>query len=517
MTPQSQLAEGDARLNNSATPDLCPGQPLVSRVTLPSAGLGRNVLYRWAQNLRTALSEDSGWRLAGKLFALLWGLAGLWLTWQTFQTNLRLEQLRHAEEAYASLLADLGSDSGRLRADALGRVPGLLTQRVYTRAVVSPWESLKLLVGIGVEGQPAFLDPMRRQLHEYVHAGAVGKSNEQAAAGESKALVNALSSLGPEGWFFGEAKPDPSRRKNLAWLWATPPEGAQNEAISLAHSLFRGAQLNRVEFSGFELTGADFTGAVLNKPLFTKAILNDSSFREARLSGADLSNAQLRRAQMQKVHFDTATLYGCEMQSTNLGGAVLENSFISRVVLAPLPGGPPTDLSRVEFVNCTISDIDAQGANLFGIRITKSDPTFSLGATHSDFSGSDLRSSLLDNGNFSDSRFVGSRLDATSARFAHFNFADLRGANLDKADLTGADLSDAQGLSLADLRHGRGIGSCTNTNLANVKGINRDQLAELIKKGAVVIESEIQWRAFKQQGFPAPRWKEFANPKSETP
>ena len=480
---------------------------------MPPSGFSPNFLRRWARDLRTALSEDAGWRLAGKLFALVWGLAGLWLTWQTFQTNLRLEQLRHAEESYSSLLADLGSDSGRLRADALGRVPGILTQRVYPRAVVSPWESLKLLVGVGIEGQTVFLDPLRRQIHEYVHGEP--KGNEQSAMGESKAFLNAISTLGPEGWFFGEAKPDIGPRKDLAWLWAIPPEGVKEEAVSLARSLFRGAQLRQIEFSGFDLTGADFTGSVLAHPIFSKAILNDSSFREARLAGADLSNAQLRRAQMQKMHVDTTTLYGCEMQSANLGGATLENSFIGRIVLTPLPGGPPTDLSRVEFIDCTISDIDAQGATLFGIRITKKDPTFSLGATHSDFSGADLRSSLVNSVNFSESRFVNAHLEAASARFAQFNFADLRGAILDKADLTGADLSDAWGLSVSDLRSGHGVKSCANANIAGVKGLSYDQLAEMLKKGAVSIGSEDRWKAFKQQGFPSLRWKEFTNSKTE--
>jgi uncharacterized protein YjbI with pentapeptide repeats len=378
--------------------------------------------------------------------------------------------------------------------------------------VVSPFESVKLLLSVGTEGQPVFLEPGRRQLHDYIHTGT--KADEFLAARESKALVNALTTLGPEGWFFGKLTTDSGRRKTLAWLWSPPPKEAPAEGVNLARSLFREARIAEVDFSAFELSGADFTGARLRRPLFTRAILNDSSFREARLVGADLSNAQLRRAQMQKVHLEEATLYGCEMQSADLGGAVVERSFLSRVVLTPLPGNPITDLSRTEFVDCTISDIDAQGANLFGIRIrtSSSNAGFSLGATHSDFSGADLRSSLVESVNFSDSRLTNARLDAASARFARFNFADLHGAVLDKADLTGADLSDTQGFGLSELRSRRGILSCTNTNIADVKGINQEQLTELLKMGAVLIPNRSRWQSFKQQGFPAKRWREFAQP-----
>lgn len=521
MTPQptqecAQATPPENSRKASSPQNHAPSQLDASPLIGGARDSSRSIFYRWPKDLLTSLNQDTGWRLAGKLIVVLWGLAGLWLTWQTFQTNLRLQQLGHAEEAYSTFLTDLGSDSGRLRSDALSRVPSLLTQRVHPRAVISPFESLKLLVGVGTEGRPVFLEPGRRQLHEYIHSGH--KVDEAVAASESKAFVNALTTLGSQGWFFGESDTTSRRHRTLAWLWSAPPEGAQAESISLARSLFRQARIVGIDLSGFQLSGGDFTGARLFHPLFAKAILNDSSFREARLVRADLSNAQLRRSQMQKVRLEDSTLYGCEMQSANLGGAEFERSFISRLVLASLPGGPVTDLSRAEFVDCTISDIDAQGANLFGIRIRANDSTtsFSLGATHSDFSGADLRSSLLDGVNFSDSRLVSTHLEAASARFTRFNFADLHGVMLDKADLTGADLSDVQGLGIAELRSGRGILSCANANFASVKGLNRDQMEELLKMGAVVIPSRARWQAFKQQGFPTKRWREFAQPIAES-
>src|SRR5262245_25114036 len=94
--------ERESHLSASATSNAPVGQPTQSPISgaapPPSLRPNRNFLYRWEKNFFAAINEDSGWRLAGKLFALTWGLAGLWLTWQTFQTNVRLEQLRHAEE-----------------------------------------------------------------------------------------------------------------------------------------------------------------------------------------------------------------------------------------------------------------------------------------------------------------------------------------------------------------------------------------------------------------------------------
>lgn len=470
----------------------------------------QHVVKRWIANISKALLADDGWRLIGKVLALLGGVLGLFLTWHTLQSSIRNEDYRRAEDAYASLLSDLNSPLERVRANAISRLPLVLTRRVYPPSSPFSLDSILSLIGLDGGGTPIYLSRLRREIHDYVHASfqSTGLSNA-----ESKELVRALDSLGPSGWYKGEIQDAAFRRSGLAWIWQPAPS-IDRETVNLTHSLFVKVNIRGVDFSGYDLSQADFTSSTVEEVSFIKSILNDSIFRGASIVKGDFHNSQLRRVQLQKSQIEASKFDGCSMQASSLTGVRFIRTYLSRVDFSPLPLQNNqlayADLSRVEFIDSNISDISAPFAKLFGVKfISTSEQRGVLGASHSNFQNADLRSGVLDGVNFSECAFENAKLEAVSARGARFRFAKFENADLDKADFSGADLSDASGFRLVQLLNGTGIKSCRNMNIANVIGLSSEEKEELLRLGAVNIPEEKRWREYKQQSFPLERWKEF--------
>jgi pentapeptide repeat protein len=147
------------------------------------------------------------------------------------------------------------------------------------------------------------------------------------------------------------------------------------------------------------------------------------------------------------------------------------------------------NVDRVPLVGVDVSGAFLQGIHLGGARLLRSN--FSVvdarnGAFRlSDFTDSDLHSSNFRQSDFYNARFVRCDLDD-----ADFWGADLTEADLAQASLKGTDLRKT---NLRNL-HWRDIGSLTMANIYGVMNAPEGFVAWAVKKGAVEIESDDQWR-----------------------
>ncbi len=144
---------------------------------------------------------------------------------------------------------------------------------------------------------------------------------------------------------------------------------------------------------------------------------------------------------------------------------------------------------RVPLIGVDVSGAFLQGIRMGGARLLRSN--FSAvdarnGAFRlSDFTDADLRSSNFRQSDFYDARFVRCDMDD----------ADFWGADLTEADLAQASLerTDLRNTNLRNL-HWRDIRSLKMANIYGVKNAPEGFVAWAVKKGAVEIESDDQWR-----------------------
>jgi hypothetical protein len=144
---------------------------------------------------------------------------------------------------------------------------------------------------------------------------------------------------------------------------------------------------------------------------------------------------------------------------------------------------------RVSLVGVDVSGAFLQGIRLGGARLLRSN-FGEVDARNGVFRLSDFTDADLHSANFRESDFY-------NALFVRCNMddADFWGADLTEADLTQASLerTDLRNTNLRNL-HWRDIRSLKMANIYGVKNAPEGFVAWAVKKGAVEIESDDQWR-----------------------
>jgi uncharacterized protein YjbI with pentapeptide repeats len=254
----------------------------------------------------------------------------------------------------------------------------------------------------------------------------------------------------------------------------------------------RGAQLMECKLDGALLDGADLSFAVLSD-----AQANGASFANARLDGADLTGAELEAAQFAGASLREAILDGIEAPRARFQRAKLDGAFVTEAELsgANFDGA---DLSRADLTGANIEGATFRAAtmndtSMYDVRakgIVADDAQMStfradgidlsaaslqrVKAPDSSLRAADLRGANFTQSVFTNSIFVGTKLDAAifsqvEAVKARFRHAQCAGASFIKANLMQADFENAN-LDGADLRGANLYEANTfNTKMANVK------------------------------------------------
>ena len=251
--------------------------------------------------------------------------------------------------------------------------------------------------------------------------------------------------------------------------------GADLSRMELKGANFRGALLERVDFTGADLSGADFTGAVLARAELSGANLSGTNF-----TGANLGLARLVGAKMEKPgDFTRAVLFRADLSKASLRGVRLDGVDLSEVVVKGTDLGAAVgreltllrtdlsglklagaDLSKSTFLEVTIAGVDFTGANLSGaVFVTcKADGACFKGATldnlrlvkdcsfekvdfrEANLQGANLRATRLTESDFSQAKLAGADLSESQLQRARFHRAVATDARFVKADLTDANL-----------------------------------------------------------------------------
>ena len=193
-------------------------------------------------------------------------------------------------------------------------------------------------------------------------------------------------------------------------------------------------------------------------------------FSTANLSGLDLGSAQLATANLVATNFSKANLVNANLAEANLINANLAGAFL---VNANLNGA---SLLSADMTGANLVRAQLLSANLTGANLTKAN-----------LNHADLRRSIL----------IGCKLDEASLNLASLNHVDLRRSSLTRVDFTGANLYGTN-LSNADLRWAdlsdvNLVGATfENTLLGGNKGLSRDALLDLKRRGAIVEEDSVE-------------------------
>jgi hypothetical protein len=160
-----------------------------------------------------------------------------------------------------------------------------------------------------------------------------------------------------------------------------------------------------------------------------------------------LHSAYLARADLAEAWIVEASLQSANLTEANLSRANLFGVIFTRAILTK------ADLSGADLTSAHLSGAILSGANLSRANLSGAD-----------LSGAFLRGAFL----------FGENLTSANLTSANLSRANLSGANLFGADLSGA--------------HPENANSLKDTNLCEVKGLTKEQLATCKTKGAIIDE-----------------------------
>jgi hypothetical protein len=126
--------------------------------------------------------------------------------------------------------------------------------------------------------------------------------------------------------------------------------------------------------------------------------------------------------------------------------------------------------------------------------------TFAVG---SDFRGADLSFADLVGASLQSSSLVGAKFAYADARGTLFKGADITHADFRRSDLRGADLSDVKGLTE--------VRDWDDANISDVKGLSQEQVRYLMSRGAISIQSDSAWQAYREAGRPHESWNTYVS------
>jgi len=253
-------------------------------------------------------------------------------------------------------------------------------------------------------------------------------------------------------------------------------------STDLTRACFYHASFESASFLTCQMSGVNLESSNLSQALFRECDLSGSSFHDADLSGASFES-------------------GCSFHGASLNGVILNQTLfkganLRRVTFEKAVFGDDNASSKVEFIECDLSDADFNEVHLQRVQMIE---TTLEGATFihavlkdSDFTGVNLKRAIFDRANLKEANLKDASLEESSLfqtdlRGAHFAGARLWRANLHGADMEGAnccgtDFSEASlfGASLirADLRGAKLEGaSLFGANLEGAR-LRTDQLTE---------------------------------------
>ncbi|MBC5782337.1 pentapeptide repeat-containing protein [Ramlibacter sp. USB13] len=209
-----------------------------------------------------------------------------------------------------------------------------------------------------------------------------------------------------------------------------------------------------------------------------------------------------------------ATLY--ETQMGNFGSlvprsnprtraeAVLEFVQLERSRIEKLRKRVPAYQAELSLTQGRLDGLNLDNSEFQGIVLTG---TF---LQNTSFSGSNLARADLRAAQFDSTSFLGAdlreaNLEGTNLLQSSFARADLRNANLGSASVRGCEFlgADLRGALLTGLRHIGQSAGFRYANVAKAKGLTEAARSQLLAAGAVEIELDSEWAAFKSARLPS--------------
>jgi len=450
--------------------------------------LSTSIPIVWLKDLYIELRAPKGWRLFGEMIV---GLAVLWaipIGLMTYNES-RVDQVRtEAERSYYQFLHDLDDPSLQVRLGAIQRFPEVMTLRVPEASPPHILDCLRILAGMQQTTVPLHHRSLQNALRLYV--SNLNSTNKQWTPVEVQAAISALGRIGESGWYdavLPSTRGDP--REELVWIWN--PSSHLSEFAESPSTIFEGVKMESLDLQQFDLISADLRGADLASANIEFARISHADLSAARLDGADLSHSDARFSR-----FDNATL-----QDTYLTAALLEGASFK---FARLSHG---HLSEVRCSRCTFVQADLSAANLEQAHleeaIFENAVLDSLDAYGAFLSRADLEFSSLQNAHLGRATLSNATLNYANARHADFSSASLDGASFSFCDLRDANFADAQGLM--------GVRSWFDANIAGIRGLSPEQITQLLARGAVQINDDQSWQAYREAGRPHQSWQVYAH------
>lgn len=265
-------------------------------------------------------------------------LVGVYLTWQTLQTNREGQITERWTHAVAQLGADrlatrlggiyalerIAKDSPRDRRQMVE----VLSAYVRENAQVGPdwpaWRMMRAEEASTVRPEADALDRLRAPADIQAILTVLGRRTHSEAAGDPPV----------------DLRDTDLRHANLSELHF---EGAILDGANLAHVNLMDAVLDRASFSHANLRSA---------------LMSDASLQEAWLGGAamewaSLSRANLSYANLSSTHLEHARFLETNLHWANLAHARLDNAWLSQA-----------DLEGAEFAHAVLDGTDLRGAIL---------------------------------------------------------------------------------------------------------------------------------------------------------
>ena len=139
--------------------------------------------------------------------------------------------------------------------------------------------------------------------------------------------------------------------------------GANFQGRDLSYSQLPGAKLTKTNFQGANLTGVNFENANLQYTIFTQSRLDHANLEQADIRNANLQNAKLTQACLRGALLNYSTLASADLSGADLEGASLleTNLFCACLRGAVLTGA---NLAHAELGDADLSNADLSHANL---------------------------------------------------------------------------------------------------------------------------------------------------------
>lgn len=207
-----------------------------------------------------------------------------------------------------------------------------------------------------------------------------------------------------------------------------------------------------------------------------KGWLQDGSLEGAWLNRANLKGAFLRNANLEGARLHNANLKGADLKTAYLEGAGLGSANLQSA-----------RLSEANLVEANLGRANLPGASLY----------------QANLSGARLERANLELASLESANLQSAGLESANLEHANLSEANLQSAWLGRANLAGARLSEAnlKGAKLynANLKHANMYGVKCDKEITLPDGTKWTADTDWTKFGAVVIEDEDEWEAYRKE------------------